>query len=142
MPSLRDVTGLSEEIRSTTPVRHWKLGGSGIVVTPKTAPREAGRLGGHARAKAIGKEGMREIAKRGGAATAAKGKAHLAEMGRRGQLARAANIRHAVLKEVEAHVLVICSSVGALSESGRLLAWIRAEMAKVRTRKSGTGPGG
>lgn len=80
-------------------------------------------MGGHARAKAIGKDGMREIAKRGGSATAAKGKAHLAELGRRGQLARAANIRRSVLEEVEAHVL-------AKAGDAELLRWLREEIGK------------
>jgi general stress protein YciG len=82
-------------------------------------------MGGHARAKALGKEGMREIARRGGAATAAKGKEHLAELGRRGQLARAANMRRAVLKEVEAQA----QNSGDLE----LLLWIRSEISKLAT---------
>lgn len=104
-------------------MKTWKLGGSGIVVTPKTAPREAGRLGGHARAKALGKEGMRELARRGGKASAAKGKAHLSELGKRGQRARAANLRRAVLKEVEVYVL-------ANGGDAELIWWLRAEIAK------------
>jgi general stress protein YciG len=79
-------------------------------------------MGGHARAKALGKEGMREIARRGGAATAAKGKEHLAELGRRGQRARAANIRRAALMEVEAQA--------AHMSSAELLRWLRSEIAK------------
>ena len=104
-------------------MRQWRLGGSGIVVTAKTAPREAGRLGGQAIVKAIGNEGMKELAQRGGAATlAAKGKEHLAELGRRGQRARAANMRRAILKEVEARAL---ESTG----DAELLQWLRTEIA-------------
>lgn len=104
-------------------MRQWKLGGSGIVVTPRTAAREAARLGGQAVVRAIGNEGMRELAKRGGAATAAKGKEHLAELGRRGQRARAANLRRAVLREVEAQADALGRDMPSLLE------WLRSEIA-------------
>jgi hypothetical protein len=115
-------------------MRQWQLGGSGIVVTPKTAPREAGRLGGIARREELGPEGMAAMGRKGGAGTKAKGKEHFAELGRKGRAAAKAMARWRVLKEVEQRVLALDRANEPLRAT-ELLAWLHAEMAKARPKR-------